>query len=249
MPVTYDRAFGGSARHSGKIVVPFANNPNGRGYVLQQGDVAGTSLPNIEEIDQRITSWEQQPLPAGLAPMPRQSPLRGQRGIVADVEARTIKLEPAAFCCAHPRMLLPAYPGGAVLELTNMHRSGPWMFALPEVRLHVQVALGRATYFLALTPDTLCLLPEQDQFFVLARRALIYHFVPERCRSITVGVANDQSLDREVTSIQEIRRMPSPTIPILPDDDGEEPCLPFDMLLEMYPLTEITERLPVCPSG
>ena len=41
--------------------------------VLLSSDVRDTPLPNIEEADQLIGAWTDRPLPAGLAPMPRQS--------------------------------------------------------------------------------------------------------------------------------------------------------------------------------
>lgn len=248
MPLTYDRAFGGSAVFHGELRGPYPENPSGRGFVKLREHVAGTYLPNLEEVDQRVRAWDDSPLPAGFAPLPRTSSMRGLRGMDVDVEAQTTRMGPAAFAFAHPRMQLPAYPGGALVETRSLHRRDGWSFVLPTLDLLADVTLGAARYQLPLVPDTLCILPDYNRFFVVARRALVYQFLPERERSISVAMGPISEVDRAPSTIRAERESPAPALSLGPVSTEMLP-LPFDELLQLYPLTDLIEALPLCLSG
>jgi hypothetical protein len=83
LPLTYDRAFGGRAWGE-DFETASGDNPHGKGFVLKSDRIEGTALPNIEEQDQLLTDPMQRPLPAGLAPLPRQSTIRLARGAIPD---------------------------------------------------------------------------------------------------------------------------------------------------------------------
>jgi hypothetical protein len=247
MPLSYDRAYGGAALHVGKVKAPYHDNPLGRGYVHLKEHVDGSPLPNVEEGDQLVTSWEDRPLPAGLASLPRHSALRGTRGMVVDFEAQTTKLRPEAFSFAHPRMSLPAYPSGERMTLRGMHPGGVLSFVLPPLSYHLEVKLGRSAHQLPLVPDTLCVFPGEERFFVVARRAFVYQYLRRRRRTIRI-VAEQRADSPGLTSIRAQRCSPVQTVEIGPDAPHVMP-LPFDMLLELNPLTDLFENLPLCPSG
>jgi len=165
-----------------------------------------------------------------------------------DVEAETTRMGPAAFAFAHPRMQLPVYPGGALVETRSLHRRDGWSFVLPTLDLLAEVTLGTARYQLPLVPDTLCILPDYNRFFVVARRALVYQFLPERERSITVTAGPRTEVDRAPSTIQAERESPRPALSLGPVSTEMLP-LPFDELLQLYPLTDLIEALPLCLSG
>ena len=247
MPLTYDRAFGGSAIWYGSMAGSFADNAKGRGYLKRAEDVEGTPLPNIEEADQLIRSWEDAPLPAAFAPLPRDSALRGTRGVVVDIGAQTTRLEPAFFTCAHPRMQMASYPAGSVVELQGMRPEGRWSFRLPEVALSVAVELGGARYELPVVMDTLVMLPEQRRFYVVGRRALVYQFVARRERRIQVVAHASDGLVGTPSTIHAARIDHGVGVQIVPDDDDLP--IPFDVLLRLDPMSELTESLPLCLSA
>jgi hypothetical protein len=247
MPLTYERAFGGSAIWYGTMAGPFADNAKGRGYLKRVDDVEGTLLPNIEEADQLIRSWGDTPLPAALAPLPRTSSLRGLRGVVVDLEAQTTRLEPAFFTCAHPRMQMASYPAGSTVELRGMCPEGTWSFRLPEVPLSVEVDLGGARYELPLVVDTLVMLPEQRRFYVVCRRALVYQFVARRERRIQVVTHRGDSTPQTLSTIRAARNDDSVGLPIVPED--EDLPIPFELLLRLDPMSELIESLPLCLSA
>jgi len=210
-------------------------------------DVEGKPLPNIEEADQPIRAWEDTPLPAGLAPIPRLSALRGTRGVVVDVEAQAARLEPAFFTSSHPRMQMTSYPTGSLVKLRGMRPEGLWSFKLPEIPLSVEVNLGGACYTLPLVVDTLVMLPEQRRFYVVARRALVYQFVARRERRIRVLARQSDSIVSRPSTIRAARVDSSAGLLIVSEDD--DPLIPLDVLLAMDPMSDLTESLPLCLSA
>jgi hypothetical protein len=249
IPLTYENAFGGSALFAGELEAPYAPNPRGKGFVRMKTHVADTSLPNVEEPDQLIARWEDTPLPASLAPLPRDSSLRVERGgFDVSVEQQTVRVTPAAFSFAHPRMVLDKYPGGTGMSLAGMGPGSSWQVRLPELALHAHVRLGDAEYRLPLEVDTVCLLPDYRRFFLVARRAFVYQFLPERVRSVQVVAAPASSAARP-TTIAEQRRQSAPLVrvePVMPDSESP---VPFELMRELNPMTNLVEALPLCPSG
>ncbi len=249
MPIVWERAYGGSAFHTDDLEAPYPSNPDGRGFVAMASRVEGTPLPNIEEVDQLLTSWDQRPLPAALTGVRRTSALRGTRGIHADLERQMTRLDASAFTFAHPRMQLGSYPAGARVELEGMTPGRRWGFVLPPPRAHAVLGLGNARYELPFEPDTIVLFPEQSRFHVVSRRALVYQFAPERLRSLHVVLGAGKGSSGRVTSIAELKRAPRPAVALRPAMDDDAMLIPFETLLEAYPLTRILEQLPLCPSG
>jgi hypothetical protein len=251
IPLTYEHSYGGKARVRGKLEAPYAQNGTGRGHVRLREDVAGTRLPNLEEVDQLVTTWEQTPLSAGTAPLPRTSSLRLEGGgFGADLGQELVQLGPAAFSFAHPRMRLGRYPAGEAVTVTGATHGGRWTFRLPEATFTAAVSLGDARYFLPLAVDTLCLLPDYQRFFIVARRACVYQLLPQRTRSFAVfGGGLDPAATRATTTIAAERRAERPVVPIAPAAPPETLPFAFDDFLRLYPLTNIVEGLPLLPSS
>jgi hypothetical protein len=247
MPLDYSRAFGGTAPHPVGIQGSEPSNPLGRGWVLDVKQAAGTRLPNVEEVDQCITRCDQTPLPAGLLPLPRTSALRGTRGIKVDLKEKTTKLTPLAFVSSHPRMHLERFPALSEGLVEGMSASGRWHFRMPDPSLTAVVQLGKARHWLHLTPDTLCLVPEQRRMWVVSRRAFIYQFVAERLRTVRL-LAGKAPYESPTTTIA--MELASPTkVPIAAPEAPENMPIPWEMLRELHPLTDILENLPLLPSG
>ena len=255
LPLTYRHAFGGSARQSEELDADFWANPGGRGYVALKEDAEGCPLPNIEELDQPVRSWQDRPLPAGLAPLARSSVLRAQRGVAVDLPRQTTRIDASAFCFCHPRMSLPAYPHGASVELGGVRFGKPWQFCLPKFRYQIRVDLGQARYLLPLQPDTLYFRPDEARVVVVARCAFVYQFVPEKPRSLRVQ-ATPEALTPEppvspqhpLTTIRQQRAAKEPTVPIV-IPPSTELSLALEPVIAAHPLIDLIENLPLCPSG
>ena len=71
MPITYERAFGGTDLLSDdpKHHAWEAHNPVGCGFVTKGSHLAGKTAPNIEDPQALISDWKQRPRPAGFGPI------------------------------------------------------------------------------------------------------------------------------------------------------------------------------------
>jgi hypothetical protein len=251
LPLSYARAFGGAARPESDIdfPMPYLDNPDGRGFVARKEDVEGTPLPNIEEVDAPVAAWTDRPLPAGLAPLPRRSGLRAQRGFTPDVERYTARVDASAFCFAHPRMSLDAYPNGAEVEIVGASPTGRWSFRLPDFQYWLRVDLGASRYQLPIAADTLYLLPDEQKVTVVGRRTFIYQFIPERMRTVRVMSTRDATALNAPTSIRELRAAPRPGIRVEVPPSKIMPAATLESLARNHPISELTESFPLCPSA
>lgn len=251
MPLTYDRAFGGVAS-AGPFETAHSDNPHGIGYVHLPEQAEGKPLPNLEELDQRITRWSDRPLPAGVAPLPRHSAMRVARGARADVEEGVTRVLPGLFSMAHPRMLLDEYPARQRLDLEGMRPEGAWGFALPDLPVWLDVALGERVAQLPAAVDTLCVFPDYARFFLVARRAFIYRILPRRQRNITVrtgALPPATRLETLATLATAATSLRGTSVPSVLEPAATNSIVPFELLRELNPMTEIVESLPLCPSG
>jgi hypothetical protein len=83
--------------------------------------------------------------------------------------------------------------------------------------------------------------------WVVSRRAFIYQFVPHRLRGVRL-LAGKAAHESPSTTIA--KELASPTkVPIASPDAPENMPVPWEMLRELHPLTDILENLPLLPSG
>lgn len=246
MPVSYAHAFGGTTKGPLGHQLVWNDNPLGKGFIEDEACAAGQPLPNIEEMDQLVQATTDRPLAAGLTAVPRQFALRGARGIDVDVDEQTTSFTPLAFNHAHPRMFLDSYPAGAQLRLAGMIHGAVLSFVLPALDLELRIDLGGQVHGLRLIPDTLTLFPDQRAFEVVARRAFVYQFLPERLRTVTLQRSHGPVTDEPDLTIAQLRSGRAKGIRIEP---MSEYPMPFEQLLRLNPITSLIDSLPVCASA
>lgn len=248
LPLTYEHAYGGFALQNG-IEHIHHDNPFGKGHVLAKEHAAGTALPNIEEVDQLVESWSDQPTPAGFAPLGRAAAWRGRRGVEMSEDGKAVCVGPAAFCFAHPRMNVPDYPAGTPAELVGVTPAGgTWRFRMPAFAAWLRVDLGARHYQMPVVADTVYFLPDEQRVVVVGRCAFIYQFVPERPRVTRVMSAPDVTAYGATTTIRELRAAPNPEVPVM----IEKPSfidIDLDAMMRHHPLADLTDGLPLCASG
>lgn len=114
LPLTASFAYGGKAQTEvGEFAHP--GNPAGRGFYLSEEAAEGALLPNLEWPESSVQTWQDQPTPVAVTPLPRESSLRLERGIDYDTASKPPsirKIKPAYFNSAHPTMLLERAPDG-----------------------------------------------------------------------------------------------------------------------------------------
>lgn len=140
IPLTLEHAYGGKDIWDG-LEIPYQDNPEGRGFYLSEASAVDKPLPSIEEVDQRITRWDDRPAPAGLVHCPTASPLRLRNGVEITPAGRP-QIRPQLFNAAFPAMIAPkVQPKDAVL-LTGMSAAGPIAFSLPDNPFLVRLRFG-----------------------------------------------------------------------------------------------------------
>jgi len=139
MPLTNDRAFGGKAKMYGAEVA-HSVNPDGRGYLFEKKEVEGTSLPNLEDPDALIKTWQDQPRPACFfKPMGVLEP----KDVPEEPPERLpFRIMPSLFNQAVPELVAQPEDLGDSLRLFGFAPAGDIVFPMPSVNgptVHAQV--------------------------------------------------------------------------------------------------------------
>ena len=147
LPLTYENAYGGSVQlPEGEY--RFMANPPGKGICFSAEQAEGVSLPNLEDPEHLIATFEDQPEPVGLAPYPAEGMLKQLNSIEYDADpanTHITQLKPLCFNNAHPKMIIEpsmAPKPGDRVEVTHAHPDGDLYFDMPEFALHAHVQLG-----------------------------------------------------------------------------------------------------------
>lgn len=194
MPLTWERAFGGEApvaEMPGRL--PWHANPKGRGFYLDAASAEGEPLPNLEDPDQLVRTWEDRPEPRATAPCPPEFSLRALNAAEFDTESvpPTLKrLLPAHFNNAHPRLILHQQPGdGEPVSVSGVRPGGAALeFPLPVQAFHTYVQLADRCYVFPSHLDTVAIFSEEARVVIGHRCCFRYRMVPlERRAAVLYG--------------------------------------------------------------
>jgi hypothetical protein len=151
MPITYERAFGGTDQISKKRKHHGweARNPVGCGFATRPEHLIGKTLPNIEDPACLIQNWDDKPKPAGFGPIAGHWSPRVELAGTYDQEweQNRLPLLPEDFNdgfyqCAPEDQQVPGFlKGGERVQVTGMTPNGLLVFHLPRI------TLGFTTYF------------------------------------------------------------------------------------------------------
>ncbi|WP_224360788.1 DUF2169 family type VI secretion system accessory protein [Hyalangium versicolor] len=181
MPLTYERAFGGTDRSAPdpRHHEMDPRNPVGRGFRAQRtGLPAGEGfLPNIEDPEHLIRSPKDRPPPAGLGFIARSwQPRAALAGTYGEAWRKNrAPLPPEDFDNRHhnaapaPLIASPFFEGNELVELAHLSPRGTLRFHLPGTRPRVFVGIARERHEVPMRFDTLVLLPDEEQAVMLWR--------------------------------------------------------------------------------
>jgi hypothetical protein len=146
MPISYGRAFGGSAKVDGEPV-PYPDNPTGRGYCESPEQAIGQLLPNLQtEPGEGMPRWNARPDIAGWGPYPMYWGLRASKAVRTDPKSGEIlDVSTELFNHAHPDLILDSVQPGSQVRLSGL-RQEPVSFSIPTVRPRVEVHLGEVVH-------------------------------------------------------------------------------------------------------
>ena len=167
MPLTYERAFGGTSRQGESIVACDARNPVGRGHHADAAAAVDHPLPNLEAPESRVSYWNDVAEVSGFGPIPGAwQPRLAHAGTYDDrwVDERAPlwpeDIAPAYFCSAALSLSLrQPLRGGEPAVLEGFSVDGVIAFRLPTHRLVAKSYYGHRTIREPLTLDGVLIEP------------------------------------------------------------------------------------------
>jgi len=207
MPMTWEKAFGGSAEvlidDGSAVEVAHSQNREGKGFdAVAAAEGLGEALdapngyptinyerelPNLEDPDARIASPEDQRRPTCWATVPMDSGLHGMR-VLENMDGEEMTREQliqqdSLLYRAHPDWVIERPPVGATLSLTNATPDGHIEVDLPELRVIFDYINRGKTATRELMPQMLVLYPEEQILTLTYRKPFTYPFEEsaERC--------------------------------------------------------------------
>lgn len=207
MPLTWERAFGGTARvlvdEDSPVLVSDPRNAAGRGFdpepmatglTAQIGAPKGFPqwarervLPNVEHPERLVKRWDDAPDPICWATLPLDSMIHALRvdEAMADFDDENPTYPPAdVHFRAHPEWVIDMPGEGTEVTLEGLTPEGRVSFALPRQRVLVDWCVSGGEGSEELRPVALVVLAEERRFTIVYRHLFDYVFEPRGERSL-----------------------------------------------------------------
>jgi hypothetical protein len=180
--LTLANAYGGKDEWD-ELPVAFPSNPDGKGYVISEESAPGKALPNIEDPDNLIRTWEDQPQPVGVGACPMSCGARILDRVVFDEDGMLKELKPTFYNHAFPRLIAPFLQPGEWVRVTGVRPGNPIEFALPQPPVTVHVSIGTHREEVPPPIDQVGIDVERQQVFLTYRYPFRYIMTPLERRS------------------------------------------------------------------
>jgi hypothetical protein len=196
MPITYDRAWGGSDEKGSE-----ERNRSGMGFASTHGkEFEGTPVPNIEDPRKLLSSPTDRPRPIGLGIIAKNwEPRLSFAGTYDEAWLEDgFPLLPDDFdmqfnMCTAPDQWVERPGGGEEIRLTGMTEDGELRFKLPA-ELHMKVALfyKDRTEEKGMDLDTLLVEPDERRLTLTWRGSADIQGDPFRLEELVVGTSPER---------------------------------------------------------
>lgn len=176
LPLRYELSFGGYDRTASESASSWdARNPIGRGYLLTERAVDGSSLPNFEDPEQPISSWRDRPPVSGLGFIDRSWYPRMKFAGTYDSIWRQHRFpllpddfDNRFFNCAANGLTAPGYlKGDELVELVHLSCHGLIRFRLPSLQIRMRFQFGGQLYDRPTALFSLVFEPEAERFYMV----------------------------------------------------------------------------------
>lgn len=193
LPITYDRAYGGSDAKGSE-----PRNRSGRGYRSSHGnDFNGCPAPNVEFPDQLVRSPSDKPAPAGFGVIGKHwMPRLGYAGTYDDAWlAETFPLLPhdfdrRFFQSVTEDQWIARPSGGEEVAVAGMTSDGPLRFRLPECRVHLGLRYRDTFESRTMDVETVLVEPDARRLTIVWGAVADIHGDPFRLLRIVLGDAS-----------------------------------------------------------
>jgi len=213
MPLTWDRAYGGSSDvlidKESPVTLSDPINRFGKGFdhlsQMERLKVMFTPpepypqavnpkrpLPNLEDPKAKIAKWDDAPNPYCWSTMPMDLGMHGLRNVIPEIAEDGTpagEIKPELLHRAHPDWVIARPPGRSMVLLEGMTPEGSAVFEIPPLRIHADWVVGKRTGTSELIPQMLVILPEEKRFTLTFK--LVNNVFPEEGeeRSIRLRLA------------------------------------------------------------
>src|SRR6266545_2024058 len=177
LKLCFENAFGGKADWDG-LEVPFADNPTGKGYYLEEEQALGQPLPNLEDPEHLIRKWDDRPDPIGLGCCPMANSKRLQRGIEFHENGGLRKIHSRLFNAAFPDMIVAAVKPEARCRLTGLGKTGSMMFWIQDFQPRIRMTFDKEIIERPLTIDQVGIEADEDRVFITYRYPFLFVLYP-----------------------------------------------------------------------
>ncbi|NOX90998.1 MAG: DUF2169 domain-containing protein [Gammaproteobacteria bacterium] len=183
MAMTYERAYGGAHLVDGIVTAVEERNPVGCGFAGQRKaeEMNDLPLPNLEDPNDLMTHFNQQPAPACFGVCaPHWLPRAAYAGTYDEAwQAGRAPYLPEDFDkrffnMAHPDLVYPGFlNGGEPVTITHMHSCGTINFEIPYIRLHANVTVAGSSVQPSFNLETLIMEPNRLKLGMVWRAAML----------------------------------------------------------------------------
>lgn len=207
MPLVYERAYGGVDARSAHPERDFDfRNPVGMGFAVAREHASGMRLPNIEDPQHLIRSWDERPPPAGSGAIcSHWQPRLALAGTYDDHWMKSRQpllaedLDDRFFQCAPADQQTPMFlRGGEPVSLRHLTPAGELRFSLPRIHLGFQTHFYDGSLEIHKRRDlhTVILEPDFPRVSLVWHSALPCHFKVQKLGSTLVTLKRNLRGDR-----------------------------------------------------
>lgn len=198
MPLVFERAYGG--QHSkDDVVYCEESNPVGIGFCGKRtiNELNGLHLPNLEDPNYLISTFQDQPHPACFsASSANWQPRVKFAGTYDEQWQKTCApylpkdFDKRFFNTAASELIYQGFlTGGEQVEITNMHPEGALKFALPFVKLKSDVLIDHNINMVALNLETLLLQPNDLTLSMVWKGSLLCDKKVQKINQVTLNLS------------------------------------------------------------
>jgi hypothetical protein len=183
MDMTWEHSFGGTSLDDEceDVVHPF--NPEGTGFIVSEEATDGTNLPNIEDADQLIKTWRDQPKPCNICPAPKHMSFDVNKHAeqLKKAEQEPFSVPPSLWNVALPKFRFPVLKPGDAVSLRGMSEK-PLSFTVPAIMPQAVLTIGERQGIQPLVLDTVVLVPGARRCLFTWRACFAYEVRPYELR-------------------------------------------------------------------
>jgi len=186
MPISYKRAYGGSADFAG-YQASHPENPWGIGFYLEAEQAVDHQLPNIEDAaSSENYQWSDRQPVAGFAPYPMIWGLRAQEAITIAADKKSIQsVSPLLFNNAHPKLVVDRISPSETIAVQGLDEK-PLAITLPSVRLGLEVNTSVKKVDVESRIDGVYIWSDARKVVITNRANFSYQFQSEQTRQATL---------------------------------------------------------------